>query len=84
LVTPAWGDRLLELGQAAGWNGRILAVPAGELPEDPYSTLDFSQDLVMDTRRIRDELGYAEVVAGVEGYRRTTAYEKLEFPPTFL
>jgi nucleoside-diphosphate-sugar epimerase len=74
--TPTWLDRLEELGQAVGWKGRIAAVPAQELPADQRSALDFSQDLVTDSRRIRQELGYREVVERGEGYRRTAAWER--------
>jgi nucleoside-diphosphate-sugar epimerase len=73
--TPTWAERLRELGQAAGWRGRIVPVPAEELPPDQRSPLDLAQNLVTDTRRIRDELGYREVVPRAEGYRRTVEWE---------
>jgi nucleoside-diphosphate-sugar epimerase len=71
--TPTWTERLADLAAAAEWHGRIVTQPsAGEqqFPPDPR------QDLVMDSRRIREELGYREVTPRQEGYRRTVAWER--------
>jgi nucleoside-diphosphate-sugar epimerase len=75
LETPTWAQRLVEVGRAVGWSGRIVPAPAEELPADPWGSLDFSQDLVTGSRRIREELGYRELVPRAEGYRRTAAWE---------
>jgi nucleoside-diphosphate-sugar epimerase len=74
--TPTWGERLADLGRTAGWNGRFVAAPAEELPEPQRFALDFTHHLVYDTRRIRAELGYREIVPREEGYRRTIAWER--------
>jgi nucleoside-diphosphate-sugar epimerase len=68
--TPTWSERLMELGRAAGWRGRIV-------PERAAGPLRFEHELVMDTRRIRAELGYREVVEQAVGYRRTVEWEVL-------
>ena len=47
-----------------------LPPPADE-PGDAPPGFDFSQDVVYDTARIREELGFAEVVDYAEGLRRT-------------
>jgi nucleoside-diphosphate-sugar epimerase len=75
--TPTWAERLAGLAAAAQWRGRIVPVPAEELPAEQRFALDTSQDLVMDTRRIREELGYRETVEREDGYRRTAAWERL-------
>jgi nucleoside-diphosphate-sugar epimerase len=51
VVTPTMGERIAAWQCTAGWNGRVVTVPA---------THDYSHHLVMDTTRIREELGYKE------------------------
>jgi nucleoside-diphosphate-sugar epimerase len=63
------------IGEAAGWRGELRSVPAGELPEGLAEPFDYSQDLAVDTRRIRSELGFREPVGRPEGLRRTVAWE---------
>jgi len=77
-VTPAWAERLEEWARVAGWKGRMVAVPAAELPENERLPLDFTHHLDMDTGRIRRELGYAEIVPREEAIRRTIAWERTE------
>ena len=60
----------------AGWSGRVVPVPAADLPEDARMPHDFTHHLVVDTTRIREELQYAEVVGREEGIRRTIAWER--------
>lgn len=74
--TPTWAERLTELGAAAGWTGRIVAVPAEELPAEERMPLDYRHHLAVDTSRIRAELGYQEVVGREEGIARTIAWER--------
>jgi len=74
--TPAMIERLEEFGRAAGWQGRMVRVPASELPEAERLPHDFSHDIVYDTRRIREELGYKEVVPREESLRRTVDLER--------
>ena len=68
--TPTIAERIEELGRAAGWQGRVVPAPIEELPHD------FAHHLVVDTTRIRQELGYAEVVGREEGLARTIAWER--------
>ena len=65
-----WTQRVT---RAAGWTGRIVVVPHGRL------TLDgghYEHHLVVDTTRIRAELGYMEVVPQEEGLRRTVEWQR--------
>ena len=72
---------LVELmGQVAGWSGRILALPADELPEVLRERGGLDQDFVLDTTRIRSELGYRERVDLMEGLRRTVEWMRLHPP----
>ncbi|MCJ9750400.1 NAD-dependent epimerase/dehydratase family protein [Neorhizobium sp. BETTINA12A] len=75
LPEAEWVERI---GRAAGWSGRITIVPdddpaaimpIDELPRDA----DFSVNTLLDSTRIRAELGFAEVVDLDEALRRTVA-----------
>jgi nucleoside-diphosphate-sugar epimerase len=68
------------VGIAAGWDGRIVAVPDAELPERMRPGAGLTQELILDTTRIRRELGYAERVPLHEGLRRTVRWMR-EHPP---
>lgn len=68
--TPTVAERIEELGRAAGWRGRVVPAPIDELPHD------FAHHLVVDTTRMRKELGYAEIVGRDEGLARTVAWER--------
>jgi nucleoside-diphosphate-sugar epimerase len=69
------------VGDAFGWSGEVVTLPTEDIPghlrdED----LDFAQDLVVDTARIRDELGYREPVGPEEAIRRTVEWELANLP----
>ena len=69
LVTPTMFERIERLGRAFGWRGQMVVVPEQESP------LDYRQHLVMDSSRIRKELGFVEVTPEEEALRRTIAWE---------
>jgi nucleoside-diphosphate-sugar epimerase len=70
--TPTNLERLRRIGDALDWNGRIVTVPEEELPEHLRRIpVNSEQHLVMDSRRIRDELGYSEVVGQDDAIQRT-------------
>lgn len=68
------------VGQAAGWDGEIVALPRDRLPEALVPRFDTAQPMVTDTRRIRHELGYAEPVPRDEALRRTVAWQRAHPP----
>jgi nucleoside-diphosphate-sugar epimerase len=71
----AWAGRIAEL---IGWTGELRRVPREALPEPArrrFDALDLSYPMVTDSRRIRTELGYAEVTDAAEALRRTIADE---------
>jgi nucleoside-diphosphate-sugar epimerase len=71
------------IGRAAGWNGKILSVPSPLLPEGMRASIDVRQDLVTDTARIREELGYREQVSSETAVTRTVAWERGHPPEKF-
>jgi nucleoside-diphosphate-sugar epimerase len=62
-------DWVRAIAAAWNWSGRILSDPA----EPPSRPVNWGIPLTVDTRRIREVLGYREPVGRAEGLRRTTA-----------
>jgi nucleoside-diphosphate-sugar epimerase len=71
-----------EVARAHGWRGEIRIAPGRLLPDYLRCTFDARQHVVLDTTRIRRELGYREVVSVAEGLARTIAWERTEPPVT--
>lgn len=69
------------IGEAAGWHGEVLAIAPDRLPQSLAFDGNMSQDLIADSSRIRQELGYSERVPRDEALRRTIAWERAH-PPT--
>ncbi len=77
LHTPAMAERVTELAHAVGWRGRVIEVPASELPEGEGLPLHFEHNLVYDTQRIRAELGYKEIVPPENAPRQMIEWERV-------
>jgi len=58
----------------AGWHGEVITLPEDQLPEHLRMPNNWKQDWVVDTRRIRGELGYRELITREEALRRTVAW----------
>lgn len=72
------------IARAASYRGAVVAVPRAELTEakrNEVAKLDFSQPWIIDTRRLRGELGYGETVEREEAIRTTVAWEMAHPPP---
>jgi nucleoside-diphosphate-sugar epimerase len=70
-----------QIARAYGWTGEVIALPGEKLPPGLRSdAFDLSQQYVVDTSRIRHELGYAEEVPFDETLRRTIAWERTNPP----
>jgi len=76
----AWIEKI---GEAAGWQGRIVRVAQGRLPEPLRWGINAAQHIVVDSSRIRRELGYSERVDINEATGRTVAWERAH-PPTHI
>jgi nucleoside-diphosphate-sugar epimerase len=81
-VAPTTAERVRQIGDAAGWSGAIVPLSAERLPQHLRAPYQPRQDLVVDTRRVRTELGFGEPVPGDEGLRRTIAWERANPPET--
>ena len=69
-----------KIGVIAGWNGRVVTVLRGRLPEPLRWDINAEQDIVVNSSRIRRELGYQERVDVEEALRRTIAWERANPP----
>jgi nucleoside-diphosphate-sugar epimerase len=72
---------LQRIGGVFGWKGSVVSAPAEQLPESlRVDSFDLRQNFVVDSSRIRAELGYREIVDEEEALRRTIDWE-LAHPP---
>ena len=70
------------VADAAGWRGELVVVPDEEAPPSVRLPGNLAQHWVVDTTRIRTELGYREPVGREEALRRTVDWERRHPPPT--
>jgi nucleoside-diphosphate-sugar epimerase len=78
--TPSVADRVRQIAREAGWEGTIATLPSSRLPEHLRTPYEPHQDLVLDVRRFREELGFTEPIPRAEGLRRTIAWERASPP----
>ncbi len=71
------------VGRAARWNGKILALPAGEAPAHLRPPFNLNQHWVASSGRIREELSYREHVGADDAMDRSVDWER-EHPPASL
>lgn len=73
----AW---LAAVAAAAGWTGSIIEIDEDELPDAWAPGMQIEQHLVIDTARIRRELGYREGLSRAEALARTIAWQRANLP----
>ena len=78
--TDTMAERIRKIGEAAGWNGKIVLAPEGKLPEPLRWGINSEQDIVVDSSRIREELAFSERVAPDEAFKRTIDWERAHPP----
>jgi nucleoside-diphosphate-sugar epimerase len=69
-----------KIGEVFGWDGKVVVLPKAELPGKMHADFRAEQDLTVDTSRIRNELGYKEVIPTHEAIKITIDWE-LKNPP---
>lgn len=79
-AAPTMGERIRRLGDLLGWIGSVALLSRGRLPQHLRAPFETHQDLVLDTRRIRNGLGYSEAAAYQDGLRRTIEWERANPP----
>jgi nucleoside-diphosphate-sugar epimerase len=73
-------DWTAKIGVITGWGGQVIAVPRERAPRHLIQPYRWEQHLFMDSKRIRSELGYAELFSVDEALRRTIEWEKANPP----
>ena len=73
LNTAEWVRRI---GKAAGWHGQVITLPAERLPDHLVPKLNTEHHLIADCSRIRNELGFTEIVPWEQALRQTVAWER--------
>ena len=77
---PTHAEWVREIGRAVEWSGEVTLVSRERLPEHlDWGLENTDQHLIVDTERVRRELGYEESVSREEAIRRTVEWE-LENP----
>ena len=80
-VARSEAEWLRAIGRAANWHGHIRPVPSEQLPPEMRNdNVALQYRLVIDTTRLREELGYTEHITPEEPLQRTVAWQR-EHPP---
>jgi nucleoside-diphosphate-sugar epimerase len=64
------------VGDVMGWQGQVVALPAEQLPPQLRTRYDYTQDLVIDSSKLRRELEFNEVAAEDDGLAATIAWQR--------
>ena len=75
-AVPTMAERVRQIGKVASWSGTVASLSSDRLPAHLRAPYQPRQDLVVDTRRVRSELGFSESVPNDEGLRRTIEWER--------
>jgi nucleoside-diphosphate-sugar epimerase len=82
---PTQREMIARFAAHLEWHGEVIEVADGPLPgRDRYARLHFDYPLMVDSRRIRDELGFTEVTGPWHSLHRTIADELAYQPPPGL
>ena len=68
------------IGQAVGWKGEVVMVPKDLMPAGMVRDFALEHHLVVDSSRIREELGYSEHVSRDEALKQTIEWERAHPP----
>jgi nucleoside-diphosphate-sugar epimerase len=74
-ITLSMHELVKEIGEKINWHGEIILLPKNVLPELLRFPLDTKQQLVTDSKLIRQELNFHEIVSWEEGLHRTIEWE---------
>src|SRR5580765_7650399 len=77
-------DWARKIATATGWTGEFVVLPHDRTPKHLHWPGNTAQHLVATPERIRQELGYRELLPREEAIRRTIAWERANPPATPL
>jgi nucleoside-diphosphate-sugar epimerase len=78
LLTEA--ERIRTIGRIAGWNGEAIVVSKSQMPADWKPIGNTEQHWIADTTRIRQELGYREIVPLEEALLHSIEWQRTHPP----
>jgi nucleoside-diphosphate-sugar epimerase len=73
---PTEIERVRALGRAADWLGEVIAMQRSSLPAHLLENVDWNQLWTVDTKRIRNDLGFKEHIPVEEALRRTISWHR--------
>jgi nucleoside-diphosphate-sugar epimerase len=73
-------ERIEQIAKVVNWQGRIVLLPPERMPEPLRWGINAAQDIVVDTNRIRQHLGYRERIEPLEACLCTVAWQRHYFP----
>lgn len=73
---PTEREWIERIGAAAGWKGTVVTVLDESLPDPLRSPFDWRYHLATDTRRIREILGFGELVSEKKALERAIEWER--------
>lgn len=84
-ISEPYTDTSLEWDQkiatATQWEGQFEILPQSAMPPHLIDEANWTQNLDTDSSRIRQELGYEEIISLDEALQRTIAWERENPPP---
>lgn len=72
------------LAEEIGWKGEILVLEKDSMSELVEGDFNLSQDIFIDTSKIRKELDFTETVSRREAIKRTIAWERANAPDKII
>lgn len=78
--TPTVAERIRRIGELVRWKGAVVRLESDKLPPHLRAPYEPRQDLVVNTSRLRDELGFVEAYSTDDGLRRTIEWERVNPP----
>jgi nucleoside-diphosphate-sugar epimerase len=69
------------IGRAAAWTGRFIVLPASKVPNHLRPPGNVDQHLVVDTKAIRSELAYEDIVSDDDAIAATVDWERRNRAP---
>lgn len=79
--TVTMTEWISRIGKLVNWSGEILLVEREDLPEGLRSSMNTNQDLVCDSKLIRERLGFSEIVTEKNALQQTIEWERLNRGP---
>ncbi len=73
-------DWVKRIARVVGWRGEIFVLTKEDAPEHLSWGIETTQDLLLDSNRIREELGFQEPTDPIDALARTIAWDR-DHPP---